>query len=45
MPTVNLMGAGAVKKVGEQVKTLGGKHALIVTDVVLNKMGMADTYQ
>lgn len=43
MPTVNLMGAGAAKKVGEQVKTLGGKHALIVTDVVLNKMGMADT--
>lgn len=43
MPTVNLMGAGAAKKVGEQVKTLGGKHALIVTDVVLNKMGMAET--
>lgn len=43
MPTVNLMGAGAAKKVGEQVKSLGGKHALIVTDVVLNKMGMADT--
>lgn len=43
MPTVNLMGAGSAKKVGEQVKTLGGKHALIVTDVVLNKMGMADT--
>lgn len=43
MPTVNLMGAGAAKKVGEQVKMLGGKHALIVTDVLLNKLGMADT--
>lgn len=43
MPTVNLMGAGAAKKIGEQIKTLGGEHALIVTDVVLNKMGMADT--
>lgn len=43
MPNVNLMGAGAAKKVGEQVKGLGGKHALIVTDVWLNKMGMADT--
>lgn len=43
MPNVNLMGAGCAKSVGEQVKSLGGTHALIVTDVVLNKMGMADT--
>jgi len=42
MPTVNLMGAGAVKKVGEQVKTLGGTKVLIVTDAFLNKIGMAD---
>ncbi|MGF7184853.1 alcohol dehydrogenase [Desulfitispora alkaliphila] len=42
MPNVNLMGAGAVKQVGEQVKGIGGKKALIVTDAVLNKMGMAD---
>lgn len=42
MPTVNLMGAGCAKQVGEQVKSLGGTHALIVTDAVLNKLGMAD---
>lgn len=42
MPTVNLMGAGSAKEVGEQVKTLGGTKVLIVTDVWLNKLGMAD---
>jgi len=36
MPTVNLMGPGCARRVGEQVKSLGGSHALIVTDVVLN---------
>jgi alcohol dehydrogenase len=42
IPTVNLMGVGSVKEVKNQVKVLGGKKALIVTDVVLNKMGMAE---
>ena len=42
MPTVNLMGAGAAKKVGEQVKVLGGTKVLLVTDAYLNKIGMAD---
>lgn len=42
MPTVNLMGAGAAEKAGEQVKILGGKKALIVTDEFLNKIGMVD---
>jgi alcohol dehydrogenase len=42
IPTVNLMGIGAHKKVGEQVKILGGKRALIVTDAYLAKSGMAD---
>ncbi|ABR47834.1 iron-containing alcohol dehydrogenase [Alkaliphilus metalliredigens QYMF] len=41
MPTVNLMGAGAVKQVGVQVKNQGGKKVLIVTDAFLNKFGMA----
>jgi alcohol dehydrogenase len=36
------MGAGASNQVGEQVKTLGGKKVLIVTDAFLNKIGMAD---
>lgn len=43
MPTINLMGSGSAKKVGEQMKTLGGKKALIVTDAYLAKSGMADT--
>ncbi|MGB9804747.1 iron-containing alcohol dehydrogenase, partial [Desulfofundulus sp.] len=42
IPTVNLMGIGAHKKVGEQVKILGGRRVLIVTDAYLAKSGMAD---
>ncbi|MFX0560168.1 iron-containing alcohol dehydrogenase [Tepidibacillus infernus] len=42
IPTVNLIGAGSVKEVGERVKTLGGKKVLIVTDAFLAKIGMAD---
>jgi len=42
IPTVNLIGAGSVKEVGERVKTLGGKKALIVTDAGLNKLGIAE---
>lgn len=41
MPTVNLMGAGAVQQAGKQAKLLGGKVALLVTDVYLNQVGMA----
>lgn len=41
MPTVNLMGPGCAKAVGQQVKTFG-KKALIVTDAFLAKSGMAD---
>lgn len=43
IPTVNLMGVGSSNKVGEQVKTLGGTKALIVTDAYLAKCGMADS--
>jgi alcohol dehydrogenase len=42
MPTVNLMGAGCVQQVGERAKILGAKKALIVTDKVLNELGLAD---
>ena len=42
IPTVNLMGVGSVKEVKNQVKILGGKKALIVTDAVLNKLGMGE---
>lgn len=41
MPTVNLMGAGAVQQAGKQAKVLGGKVAFLVTDDFLNKSGMA----
>ena len=41
MPTVNLMGAGCVKEVGDRAKALGAKKALIVTDKVLNELGLA----
>lgn len=42
IPTVNLIGAGAVKGIGDQLKDLGGSKALIVTDEGLSKIGMAD---
>jgi alcohol dehydrogenase len=42
MPTVSLMGLGAVKQVGQQAKVLGGTKALIVTDAGLAKIGIAD---
>lgn len=42
MPTVNLMGAGAVKEIGERIKSLGKTKALIVTDAGLHKFGVAD---
>lgn len=41
MPTVNLMGPGAVQEAGKQAKLLGGEVALLVTDAFLNKVGMA----
>lgn len=42
MPTVNLMGAGCVKEVGNRAKILGAKKALIVTDGDLRKLGLPD---
>jgi alcohol dehydrogenase len=43
MPTVSLLGNGAIKEVGQQAKVLGGTKALIVTDPGLVKLGMVDT--
>ncbi len=40
MPTINLMGAGCVKEVGNRAKELGAKKALIVTDPDLPKVGI-----
>ena len=42
IPTVNLIGAGSVREVGERIKTLGGRKVLIVTDAFLAKIGMAE---
>lgn len=42
MPSVNLMGIGAVKQVGDRIKSIGRKKALIVTDAGLYKFGVAD---
>ncbi|WP_096199468.1 iron-containing alcohol dehydrogenase [Bacillus sp. FJAT-45350] len=42
IPSVNLMGVGAVKEAGPRIKSLGCQRALIVTDEGLYKMGVAD---
>ncbi|MBA4601892.1 iron-containing alcohol dehydrogenase [Thermoactinomyces mirandus] len=39
-PPVNLVGPGSVKLVGEEIKKLGTKKALLVSDKVLNKIGV-----
>lgn len=42
VPSVSRMGVGAVKKIGESAKFLGGTNALIVTDKGLFDLGVAD---
>lgn len=42
IPTVNLIGAGSINNIGTQLKGLGANKVLIVTDIGLSKMGMAD---
>ena len=42
MPAVNLMGSGSLGEAMQAVKGLGYRKALIVTDAVLNKLGLAD---
>ena len=41
-PQINLLGAGCVKEIGEQIKALGLCKALVVTDKVLVKHGIVD---
>lgn len=36
VPSVNFMGPGCLKVIGERAKMLGGKKVLIVTDKFLN---------
>jgi len=42
LPTVSLMGVGCSKETGAQAKALGATNLLIVTDAVLNKLGVAN---
>ena len=42
MPTVNLMGKGALAEVGKQAKNLGGTKALVVSDKPLVKLGITE---
>ena len=42
IPTVNLMGRGAVSNVGKQAKILNGSKALLITDEILVKIGIAE---
>ncbi|ABB31286.1 iron-containing alcohol dehydrogenase [Geobacter metallireducens RCH3] len=42
IPTVTLMGVGSSKETGAQVKALGARKALLVTDKGISAMGMAD---
>lgn len=43
MPAISLIGCGASKAVGDQLKGFGAKKALLVTDKGMSKAGVADT--
>jgi alcohol dehydrogenase len=45
IPNVSLMGVGSSKQAGAQAKALGATKALIVTDKVLNQLGVAARVQ
>ena len=42
IPTVTLMGIGAHKEIGNQIKVLGGKKPFICTDKGITGAGIAD---
>jgi alcohol dehydrogenase len=42
IPTVTLMGVGAYKEIGNQIKALGGKKPFICTDKGITAVGIAD---
>jgi alcohol dehydrogenase len=42
IPTVTLMGIGAHKELGSQIKTLGGKRPFICTDKGITKSGLTE---
>jgi alcohol dehydrogenase len=40
MPSTSIIGPGAIKEAGTEVKNLGYKKALVVTDKILNQLGV-----
>jgi len=42
IPSVNVIGPGSINGIGDQLKSLGGSKALIVTDKGVVDLGMAD---
>ena len=45
IPSVNMIGAGCLAEAATTMKGYGYKHALIVTDNVLNKIGVVAKVQ
>ncbi len=42
IPTVNLMGSGCLTDAADQIQSLGYRQGLIVTDKILNQIGVVD---
>ena len=45
IPTVNLMGAGCLKDAADSIQSQGFKKGLIVTDKILNQIGVVEQVQ
>ncbi|MCV5869159.1 hypothetical protein OFN61_28270, partial [Escherichia coli] len=45
IPTVNLMGAGCLKDAANSIQSQGFKKGLIVTDKILNQIGVVKQVQ
>ncbi|MEF1261862.1 L-threonine dehydrogenase, partial [Vibrio harveyi] len=45
IPTVNLMGAGCLKDAADSIQSQGFKKGLIVTDKILNQIGVVKQVQ
>lgn len=44
IPTVNLMGAGCLKDAADNIQAKGFKKGLIVTDKILNQIGVVKKF-
>lgn len=45
IPTVNLMGAGCLKDATDSIKAQGFTKGLIVTDKILNQIGVVNKFK